>query len=66
MTFKNTSSRGCRLAKGGKKMSHKFNSGQREGLSVLVLWSLGWKAVSLRHAARDGSKPWYSALLMVC
>lgn len=46
-------------------MGYTFNSGQRAGLSVLVVWSLGWKAVSLWHAARDGSKPWYAALLLV-
>jgi len=46
-------------------MDYKFNKRQGALLAVLVSWSLGWKAVSLWHAARDGSKPWYSALLLV-
>lgn len=46
-------------------MDVKFDKRQGLLLAVLVSWSLGWKAVSLWHAARDGSKPWYSALLLV-
>lgn len=45
-------------------MDHRHSPGQRALFSVLVTWGLGWKAVSLWHAARDGSKPWYVTLLL--
>ena len=38
---------------------------QQTGLGLLVLWSLGWKGASLWRAARDGSRPWFIALLLV-
>jgi len=33
-------------------------------LTAAVAWSLAWKGASLWHAARDGSKPWFAALLV--
>lgn len=46
-------------------MNHRLSSGQRGLFIALVAWSLGWKAMSLWHAARDGSRPWYSALFLI-
>lgn len=46
-------------------MTHESSSGQRALFFVLVLWGLAWKAVAMWHAARDGSKRWYSTLLFV-
>ncbi len=35
------------------------------GLVLTVVgWSLAWKGVSLWHAARDNSKPWFVTLLV--
>ena len=35
------------------------------GLVVgVVVWSLAWKGASLWRAARNGSKPWFVALLL--
>lgn len=39
----------------------------RAGRPVIVLaiiWSLAWKGTSMWHAARNGSKPWFIALLL--
>lgn len=33
-------------------------------ISVLAAWTLAWKGASLWHAAKDGSKPWFVALLL--
>jgi len=33
-------------------------------LTAAVVWSLAWKGASLWHAAKDGSKPWFVALLV--
>ena len=30
-----------------------------------LLWSLVWKGIALWKAARNGSKPWYIALLVI-
>ena len=37
------------------------------GLSLLFLiaWSLTWKGLALWKAAREGSKPWFVALLVI-
>lgn len=64
MITKQATDRGCRHSRKGSGMDHRFEPGQRATLAVFVLWSLGWKAVSLWHAARDGSKTWYAALLL--
>jgi hypothetical protein len=32
---------------------------------LLALWTLPWKGVALWKAARNGSKPWFVALLVV-
>ncbi len=45
-------------------MEHRFSPGQRAFFSGVVVWGVAWKAVSMWHAARDGSKPWYTALLL--
>jgi hypothetical protein len=34
-------------------------------LLILVVWSLVWKALALWNAARDGSKGWFIALLVI-
>ena len=34
-------------------------------IMVLTVWSLIWKGIALWKAARNGSKPWYIALLVV-
>ena len=34
-------------------------------LSGAVAWSLIWKGIALWHAARNGQKGWYVALLVV-
>lgn len=31
---------------------------------ALIAWSLAWKGASLWRAARNGSKPWFVALLL--
>jgi hypothetical protein len=36
----------------------------RAGLVAAVGWTLAWKGVSLWRAARNGSKPWFVALLL--
>ncbi|MHC5795852.1 DUF5652 family protein [Lacisediminihabitans sp. FW035] len=33
-------------------------------ISLLAAWTLAWKGVSLWHAAKDDSKPWFIALLL--
>jgi len=32
---------------------------------VLVTWSLAWKGIALWHAARNGQRGWFIALLIV-
>ncbi|MDO8664426.1 MAG: DUF5652 family protein [Candidatus Liptonbacteria bacterium] len=32
---------------------------------LLVIWSIVWKGLALWRAARDGSKPWFVALLVI-
>ncbi len=34
-------------------------------ITVLALWSIAWKGVSLWRAAEQRSKPWFTALLLV-
>ena len=34
-------------------------------ITVLALWSVAWKGVSLWRAAEQRSKPWFTALLLV-
>jgi len=34
-------------------------------LIPLILWTLPWKGVALWKAARNGSKPWFIALLII-
>jgi hypothetical protein len=48
------------------KMSHVPPSIVRNrGLIIaLVAWSLAWKGLSLWHAAKDDSKPWFVTLLV--
>ncbi|MFP3463976.1 DUF5652 family protein [Leifsonia sp. SIMBA_070] len=37
----------------------------RQAIMIAVIaWSLAWKGVSLWRAARNGSKPWFVALLL--
>jgi hypothetical protein len=36
-----------------------------EGVLVLILWSLAWKAPALWRAARNGDKKWYAAMLVL-
>ena len=38
--------------------------GGRALVGAVVAWSLAWKAASLGRAARNGSKPWFAALLL--
>lgn len=35
------------------------------GFTLLMLWSLFWKALALWRAAREDSKPWFAALLVI-
>lgn len=44
--------------------SHPASPGRVVLLSVLGAWTLAWKGASLWHAAKDGSKPWFVALLL--
>ena len=37
---------------------------RRALLVAVVAWSLAWKGVSLWRAAKNGSKPWFVALLL--
>jgi hypothetical protein len=37
---------------------------QRALFAAVIAWSLAWKGVSLWRAARNGSKPWFVALLL--
>ena len=37
----------------------------KEGVLILVLWSLAWKAPALWRAARRGDKKWYAAILLL-
>ena len=37
---------------------------RRNLLVAVIAWSLAWKAASLWRAARNGSKPWFVALLL--
>lgn len=32
---------------------------------LLIVWSFVWKGLALWKAARNGSKPWYIALLII-
>lgn len=34
-------------------------------IMVMAIWSLIWKGIALWKAARNGSKPWYIALLII-
>ncbi len=34
-------------------------------LLVLAIWALIWKGIALWKAARNGSKPWFAALLIL-
>lgn len=38
--------------------------GVRAGIAAAAVWSVAWKGASLWRAARDGSKPWFAALLV--
>lgn len=33
--------------------------------TVVVIWSIAWKGMALWRAAREGSKPWFVALLII-
>ena len=35
------------------------------GLIVLVAWSVYWKGLALWKASKEGSKPWFVALLLI-
>lgn len=35
------------------------------GLLLLVIWSLAWKGMALWKASREGSRPWFVALLLI-
>lgn len=39
--------------------------GWRMGLNLLLLWGLLWKGLALWRAAKEDSKPWYLALLIL-
>ena len=43
---------------------HEISPRGRALLVAAVAWSLGWKGASLWRAARNGSKPWFAALLL--
>ena len=32
---------------------------------IILAWSLAWKGLALWKAAREGSKPWFVALLVI-
>jgi hypothetical protein len=34
-------------------------------LVIVALWTLAWKGMALWKAAREGSKPWFIALLLI-
>lgn len=34
-------------------------------LAIFLLWSLAWKGMALWKAARNDSKPWFVALLVI-
>jgi cellobiose-specific phosphotransferase system component IIC len=36
-----------------------------EGVLVIILWSLLWKAPALWRAARRGDKKWYGVILVI-
>jgi hypothetical protein len=38
--------------------------GRVAAFSILAAWTLAWKGASMWRAARDGSKPWFAALLV--
>lgn len=35
------------------------------GMSLLLIWGLVWKALALWRAAKEDSKPWFVALLLL-
>lgn len=39
-------------------------TGARAAIGAAVAWSLAWKGASLWRAARNGSRPWFVALLL--
>lgn len=47
-----------------------FGGGLLAGLggilfAAVVIWSVVWKGLALWRAAREGSKPWFVALLII-
>lgn len=43
---------------------HEIPPGTRVAVIAAVAWTLAWKGASLWRAARNGSKPWFVALLL--
>lgn len=43
---------------------HEIPPGTRAAVIAAVAWTLAWKGASLWRAARNGSKPWFVALLL--
>ena len=43
---------------------HEVPASGRALIVAVVAWSLAWKGASLWRAARNGSKPWFVALLL--
>jgi hypothetical protein len=46
-------------------MINDFSSMNPYLLTALIVWSLAWKGVALWKAARNESKPWFIALLII-
>ncbi len=47
-----------------------FGGGLLAGLggvlfAIVLIWSIVWKGLALWRAAREGSKPWFVALLVI-
>ncbi|WP_223356442.1 DUF5652 family protein [Leifsonia sp. ZF2019] len=43
---------------------HDLTPSGRALVVAAVAWSLAWKGASMWRAARNGSKPWFTALLL--
>lgn len=49
----------------GWMMDGWWTAERRFGLGILMIWSLLWKALALWKAAREDSKPWFGAFLVI-
>ncbi len=50
---------------GWEMMNGWNNAGFGYGLGLLLIWSAVWKGLALWRAAREGSKPWFIAFLVL-